>query len=126
MTLADAIELYIEKCLDQKRTRIEIEQLLRGKVIPGIGHLPITAIRHEDVVALLRGIADRSERHPAGRIKNGGPHSAHKTLVHLKGLFRWAAFNRIGGLQADPSVSIPASSCCAVARSITPGLGSRR
>ena len=64
MTLADAIELYIERCLDEKRTRVEIEQLLRGKVIPVIGHLPITSVAHEDIVTLLRGIADRAERHP--------------------------------------------------------------
>jgi integrase len=108
MTLADAIELYIEKCLDQKRTRVEIEQLFRSKVIPGIGRLPITAVRHEDVVTLLRGIADRAECYPSGRIRSGGPHSAHKTLVHLKGFFQWAVFDSVGGLKTNPTTAIPA------------------
>jgi integrase len=108
MTFADAAEAFIEKCLSEKRTRAEIEQLFRGKLIPGIGHLPLAAIAHEDLVTLLQGIADRAERYPSGRIKNGGPHSAHKALVHLKGFFRWAAFNRVGGLQTDPTVAIPA------------------
>jgi hypothetical protein len=74
MTFADAGELYIEKCLDGKRTRVEIKQLIRGKLFPAIGRLPLTSIRHEDLVILLREIADRPERRASGRIISGGPH----------------------------------------------------
>jgi integrase len=109
VSFADASDLFIEQCLDGKRTRVEIEQLIRGKLIPKIGHLPLTAITHDDLVTLLRGIADRSERTASGRIISGGPHAARKSLVHLRVMLRWAAFNRIGGLQADPSSAIPAS-----------------
>jgi hypothetical protein len=36
MFFADAAEFYIEKCLAGKRTRVEIEQLIRGKLVPKI------------------------------------------------------------------------------------------
>jgi integrase len=107
MTFADVAELFMEQCLDGKRTRTEIEQLFRSRLIPGIGHLPITGIAHEDLVTLLQGIADRADRYPSGKIKDGGPHAAAKALVHLKGLFRWAAFHRVGGLQTNPATAIP-------------------
>src|ERR1700756_5203194 len=54
MFFADAAELCIEKCLAGKRTRVEIEQLIRGKLVPKIGQMPLTALSHDDIVVLLR------------------------------------------------------------------------
>jgi integrase len=70
--------------------------------------MPLTALSHDDIVVLLRGIADRPGRHASGRIVSGGPHAARKCLAHLRGMLRWAAFNWVGGLQSDPSAAISA------------------
>ena len=108
MTFAEAAERFMGECLDGKRTKAEIEQIFTGKLIPKLGATPLIQITHDGIVALLREIADRPDRHPSGRIKSGGPHAAKKALTHLHVMLRWAAFNRIGGLEIDPSASIPA------------------
>jgi integrase len=108
MTFAMAAEQFIQECLEGKRTRVEIEQLIRRKMLPTLGTKALAAVTHDDIVTLLREIADQPERHASGRIISGGPHAARKTLVHLRVMLRWCAFNRIGGLMADPSASIPA------------------
>jgi integrase len=107
LSFAAAADRYMRECLDGKRTRIEIEQLIRGKLVSALGHLPLATITHEDLIAVLREIADRSARDRSGRIASGGPHAAKKALAYLHGMLRWAAFNRVGGLTADPSAAIP-------------------
>jgi integrase len=108
MTFADAAAQFMRDCLDGKRTRTEIEQLFYGKLISAFGGKLLTAITHDEIVAALREIADRPERHDRGRSVSGGPHAARKALTHLHVMLRWAAFNRIGGLTVDPSAAIPA------------------
>jgi integrase len=107
-TFADAATRFMRECLAGKRTRTEIEQIFHGKLIPAFESKPLTAITHDEIVAVLREIADRPERHDSGRIVSGGPHAARKALTHLHVMLRWAAFNRIGGLTVDPSAAIPA------------------
>jgi integrase len=107
-TFKEAAERFMRECLAGKRTRTEIEQIFQKKLIPGFGSRPLTTLTHDEIVAVLREIADRPERHNSGRIISGGPHAAKKALTHLHVMLRWAAFNRIGGLTVDPSAAIPA------------------
>jgi integrase len=107
-TFAEVAKQYMRECLDGKRTRVAIEQLFRRELIPALGTKPITQITHEDLVTVLKRIASQSERTGSGRLVSGGAHAARKALVYLHGLFRWAAFDRIGGLTADPSTAIKA------------------
>jgi integrase len=94
-TLADIAERYIAEILPKKRTAKACEQALRREVLPVIGPMPTTSIAHEDLVRLFSGIADRS------------PHAARKAHAELSVLFKWATFNRLGGLRSNPMSAIP-------------------
>jgi integrase len=106
ITFADAAERFIAECLIAKRTARASEQTIRRELIPTLGNRPITSISHDDLVKLLRDIADRPERRNSGRFKSGGPHAARKARAELSPLLKWAAFNRIGGLQHNPLSAI--------------------
>jgi len=107
VTFADAAEQFIVTCLPGKRSAKEKEGTIRRELIPALGERPIASISHNDLVSLLKNIADRSERRNSGRLKSGGPHAARKARAELGPLLKWAAFNRIGGLQSNPSGAIP-------------------
>src|SRR5262249_44106158 len=91
LSFSKAVERYIRECLDGKRTRREIEQDMHRELIPALGNKPLVKIAHDDIVAVLRSIADRTERHGSGRLVSGGPHAARKALVHLRVMLRWCA-----------------------------------
>jgi integrase len=103
VTFAVAVERYITECLADKRVRVEKEQLIRRELIPVLGAMPLTAIRHEHLVDLLQSIGGRPERRNSGRYRSGGPHAARKALVEIAMIFRWASFHRLGGLSTNPA-----------------------
>jgi integrase len=109
MTFADMAERYIDEILPHKRTAKGCEQAIRRELLPAIGDRPLVAIRQDDLVELLKAIAERPDRRNSSQLKSGGPHAVRKLHSELRVMMRWAAFNRIGGLQSDPSAAIPVS-----------------
>jgi integrase len=108
-TFSIAAERFMQECLNGKRTRDEIEQIFRSKLIPVLGTKRLSAITPGDIKAVLRKIADKTERAASGRIKSGGPHAAKKTLTYLHGMLRWCAYEEIDGLQDNPARAINAT-----------------
>jgi integrase len=106
MLTADAAELYLERVMAGKRSRIRIEQLFRNHILPAVGRIPLTELSHELLVTVLQNIARQSEIGPHGRRIAGGPHTAHHAHTYLHGMLRYCAHNRIGGLQTDPTAAI--------------------
>jgi integrase len=109
MTFTDMAERYIDEILPQKRTAKGCEQAIRRELLPALGDRPLVSIRQDDLVELLKAIAERPERRNSIQLKSGGPHAVRKLHSELRVMMRWAVFNRIGGLQSDPSAAIPIS-----------------
>jgi integrase len=108
------VEQYIETRLpftakgDKKRTAAAEEQALRRELPRALLDRPASTIGHDDIAKLLMGLAERSARRPNGRLKDGGPHAVRKLRASLNALFGWSAFRNIGGITANPLVTIPA------------------
>jgi integrase len=106
-TFSGVVETYKKACLADKRSRREIEAALdRASAI--FGRRAATSLRHEDIVSFLKAIAAQTERNHTGfRLAAGGPHAAKKIKASLSAMFKWAAFNRIGGVTTNPVSAIP-------------------
>jgi len=95
MTFAEMAGRYVEEVLPAKRSAKACEQLIDRELLPTLGARKLTSITQDDLVSLLKAIAERS------------PHAARKALSELKVMLSWAAFNRIGSLQSNPAAHIP-------------------
>jgi integrase len=104
-TFEEAAERFMRECLADKRTCKEIQRIFKRELIPVLGAKRLTEISHEDLVTVLKAIAQYRD-HPEYARKVGGPHAARKVLARLRVMLRWAAFFRIGGLLVDPSAAI--------------------
>jgi integrase len=112
-SLEDAAEQYIATVLpftakgQPKRTKKALEQLWRREILPVLGHRPAASIKHEDVIGLLSGVANRKGRNGTGsRIQSGGPHAARKAFSEIDQFFGWAAYRRIAGIITNPCAGI--------------------
>jgi integrase len=94
-TFGAVAEDFIHEYLPQIRSARVYEARVRREFIPALGARPIAEIRRREIIALLKGIAERS-----------GPEAARGALAVLSRLLNWAIAHDLPGLEANPTASI--------------------
>jgi len=96
-TFGAVAEDFIRYYLPTIKSARVYEARVRRELIPALGTRPIAEIRRREIIALLKGIAERS-----------GAEAARGTLVVLSRLLNWAVAQDLPGFEANPTASIKA------------------
>jgi integrase len=96
-TFGSVAEDFIRYYLPTIKSARVYEARVRRELIPALGTRPIAEIRRREIIALLKGIAERS-----------GAEAARGTLVVLSRLLNWAVAQDLPGFEANPTASIKA------------------
>jgi integrase len=92
---ADTFEVIATKYMEMegsgKRTASERWRMLRRKVFPTLGNIPITKIRKSDIVAMLDDLAAGKLKNDEGEFIEGGKVSADRCLSLVRRILNWHA-----------------------------------
>jgi integrase len=92
---ADTFEVIATKYMEiegsGKRTASERWRMLRRKVFPTLGNIPITKIRKSDIVAMLDDLAAGKLKNEEGELIEGGKVSADRCLSLVRRILNWHA-----------------------------------
>lgn len=90
-TFERVAEDFIARYVSKKRTAVQIQQIIRSKLISRWKDMPVTGISRRDVIKMLEEIVDA-----------GTPFSASQTLIYARRLFNWAIARDAYGLSFSP------------------------
>jgi integrase len=84
MRFSDLFTAYIENHSMRVRSRVEYEGLHRRHIEPALGKLRLSAVTHEKIIALHRGITKPQDG------AAGAPTTANRCVALIKAVFNWA------------------------------------